>query len=138
VGEHPRRGRHQRRLIERQRDGARATGVLLHAREVEGEEGARRKIDEHRHRVARALVRQRTQRRVQAPLGGLVAAEEVLAGGARRRQSQAQRGVLGGNEIDRLEQRRRARLELPGRLQHAGEPQQRAEAGRPVAPRDQP
>ena len=77
------------------------------------------------------------QGRDETPLRGLVAAEEVLAGGARGGELEAKGEVLARNEIDRLQQRGRTARELTGRPQHLREPDERAQACGTVVVRHQ-
>ena len=107
VREHRRRRREQRGLAEGASGGESAPGHVAHPLELDGEERAGREVQQHGHRLARALVGKRLQGRDEPPLRGLVAPEEVLAGGARGREPDAKADVVAGNELDRLEQRGR-------------------------------
>ena len=89
--EHGDRGRGERPVADRPCGAERSLGPLAHQLVVHAEEAVHRELDHQRRRFGRGGVAQAVHRAREAGMRLLVAAEQVLYAGARRREPHAQR-----------------------------------------------
>ncbi len=130
--EHRDGGRGQRPVAERPCGAQRSLGPLAHPPVVHAEEAVHRELDHQRRRLGRRRVGKAVHRADEPGVRLLVAAEQVLDAGARRREPHPQRDRLGRDEPDALQQRGVPVGELPGRDERprAGEQQLDPHLGR--------
>ena len=138
VGQRGGGGADEHGILERPGRGERPPAEAARPVDVEREEGHRHQREQGGHGLWRALVRERFEGGREASLRLLVAAEEVLGGRAAGGEGHPQPGLAGRNQVDRLEQRGDAAVEVAGRAQHLREADQRSQASRLVGLRQEP
>ena len=135
VRERGRAGADQQRVAQPLRDGQRLRAQRAPADDVEREEGARDLREQDRQGVLGVAVRQRRVGGVELPVGGVVAAEEVLGRGRGGDQPDPRAEVVVADEREGFAEALRARLEIAGRAQHLRQADQGAQARRRRPPR---